>query len=1033
MSEETEQDDELREVLFNLFFSAITGGEKDSYDNLLMLEFIFHHGTTLDDYLLLYRREIIRQQAFQHAKDFEKYVTYFKTAILLKTNIGKNIPYILQIIKDDQKLHEESLVESDLGGYYSPNLFSSQTLQNSSEQDFFVGPLICKAESIRSDLGDFCSPPHLKPQVSSNSGLQDYFVGQVMTQKDSIRNGIEEYYTNSVGDTLQYLIKAEKIIYKYFILTGKLKHLSTHFLSPLIDLERTHKTSLFYDKDYQLKEKIHWNDYARRLLSKLITENIITINVAGVLQSNCKMLLLHKVRYTHEDTCEKQYLDQLNMFVEKLECSFDNDTIRSTELSLSLERISLVKVLWYICKSDENLIHPFLAYLSNIHSSSLLVLLQQPTKNDHNSALMIAIIHGNFVAFEEILKQIQTMNHEDIFSLLSFKNNDGNTCLMLAAKAHPSYVDALLDVQAKLSIIKQTSLLKDTNQQEKNALMIAICNPEQTLSTFCAAIESLDSIDISKILLQKAKDNLTTLGLLIKYKSNHLLEIAPLFEDLKIADIYQMLSHNILPRNVASKKCESQNIKTSRISRVNKLRSKHRREKEQVSSIEINSNNEKNIFQYALTLRAKITTVGYQNIYNTLFALLNKLPLEKKCKILGRRERNHSTTLHLAFSQSVRIANMFIQYMRQNLPSENTLILLTKINTSKDNALFVLAKHHLELLTSLILSFSNEDGVDNTDDAFNDKNSEHQTLLAVAICTQTQEERERLKSLKTTAPEAYHNTLAFQSTQIMKLVRALKTTLSEANFCQILCDKGRNNKSILTHAQNMNNRPLFIEMIKLILRLKNTRLRDQVIEEIFTFKLSYDVENTCSTVTTLLKSLNNAKNFDDLPALTQTLNPHGWGALSLSVSNHPGKIIENLTLYAEIKQSKLNAGEVSSCFNHFWYYEPPEQKISTVRKLIAKLEKQEKQDKQDKQDEPHMRNIKKLTQIINKMSERERGILNHGQLNTMINAYYREEQKQAALSQVRSQKNSFWQADPSTSRLLSSDTTKATDHPSHVV
>jgi hypothetical protein len=353
MSKEADQDDELREILFNLFYSAITGGDKESYDNLLMLDFIFHHGTTLDDYLLLYRREIIRQQAFQHAKDFEKYVTYFKTAILLKTNIGKNIPYVLQIIKDDQKLHEKSLIESDLGGYYSPALFNSEALGSSSEQDFFVGPLINRASSIKSELGEFCSPPRLNHKVSSNSGLQDYFVGQVMTQQDSIRQGIEEYYTKSVSDTLQYLIKAEKIIYNQFILTDKLNHLSMHFLSPLIDLERSHKTALFYDRKSRLKEKIHWDDYARRLLLKLITENIISINVPSVLQSNCKMLLLHKVRYTHEDTREKQYLDQLNVFLEKLEYSFEHETIRSTELSLSLEKTSLVKVLWYICKSGK--------------------------------------------------------------------------------------------------------------------------------------------------------------------------------------------------------------------------------------------------------------------------------------------------------------------------------------------------------------------------------------------------------------------------------------------------------------------------------------------------------------------------------------------------------------------------------------------------------------------------------------------------------------------------------------------------------
>tara|TARA_R110002126_G_scaffold187410_1_gene336030 strand:- start:23555 stop:26620 length:3066 start_codon:yes stop_codon:yes gene_type:complete len=1021
MSEEAEQDDELREILFNLFFSAITGGDKESYDNLLMLDFIFHHGTTLDDYLLLYRREIIRQQAFQHAKDFEKYVTYFKTAILLKTNIGKNIPYVLQIIKDDQKIHEKSLIESDLGGYYSPALFSSEALGSSSEQDFFVGQLINKGDSVKSDLGDLGSPPRLNHKTSRNSGLQDYFVGQVMTQKDSIRHGIEEYYTNSVGDTLQYLIKAEKIIYNRFIQKEKLKHLSTHFLSPLIDLERSHKTSIFYDKHDALKEKIHWDDYARRLLLKLITENIISINVPSVLQSNCKMLLLHKVRYTHEDTCEKQYLEQLNTFLEKLEYSFDNETIRSTELSLSLEKTSLVKVLWYICKSDENLIHPFIAYLSNIHSSSLLVLLQQPTKNDHNNALMISIINGNFVAFEEILKQIKKMNHEDIYSLLSLKNSEGNTCLMLAAKAHPSYADALLNICDRLPITKRTILLTDTNKQKNNAFMRAISNPEQTLSTFCSVIKSLDPHDISKILLQKDQNNFTTLGLLIEHKSERLSDITPLFEYLEIASIFHMLSHNILPRKVESKKAEPKLKKTCRISRDKKLVLKHRRDKEHVPSIDINKNEEKNIIQYALTLRTKITNVGWQNIYNTLFALLNKLPIQTRCNILGRREQDHSTTLHLAFSQNARIADMFIQYITQNLPSKNTLELLTKTNLSKDNAFFILAKHHHELLTSLVLSFSNKDHID---DEFNDKNGDHQTLLAVAICAQSQEERERLKNLKTADPKAYHLTLAFQATRIMELVKALQATLSENQFNKLLRDKDRNNKSILTHAQNMNNRPLFIEMIQLILGLKNTTLRNQVIKKIFTFKLPYNRESTCSTVTTFLTRLNNSKDFDDLPALTQTLNPHGWRALSLSVSNHPGKIIENLTLYAEIKQSKLNAGEVSSCFSHFWNYEPPEQKIRTVRTLIGKLKKQ---------DEQYGLSSKTLTKLIKKMSPQERSILNHGRLNTIMNAYAREEQKQAPRNQSSLQNNSFWHADSSASRLLSPDTTKATDHPSYLL
>jgi len=620
--------------------------------------------------------------------------------------------------------------------------------------------------------------------------------------------------------------------------------------------------------------------------------------------------------------------------------------------------------------------------------------------------------------------QIKKMNHEDIYSLLSLKNGEGNTCLMLAAKAHPSYVDALLDVHRMLPITKRTILLTDTNKQEKNAFMIAVGNPEQTLSTFYSAIQSLEPHDISKILLQKTKDNFTTLGLLIKHRSESLSDITPLFEHLAITDIFHMLSHNILPRKIGSKEDNPKNIKTSRISRVNRFISKHHREKEHVPSIEINRNKEKNIFQYALTLRGNITSVGWGNIYSNLFTLLNKLPIQTRCNILGRRERDHSTSLHLAFSKNARIADMFIQYMIQNLPSENTLELLTKINTSKDNALFILAQHHLELLTSLILSFSNEDGVDHTDGAFNDKNGDHQTLLAVAIFTQTPEELERIKSLKTADPEAYHRTLVSQAKQIMALVKALQTTLSESKFNELLRDKDRNNKSILTHARNMNNKPLFIEMVQLILGLKNAKLRNDVIEEIFTFKLLYDIENTCSTVTALLKSLNQAKNFDDLPALTQTLNPHGWGTLSLSVSNHPGKIIENLTLYAEIKQSKLNAGEVSSCFSHFWYYEPPEQKIRTARKLIGKLEDLDKS---------HKLNSKTLTKIIKKMSEPEQGILNHGRLNTIINAYYREEQQHAALKQSSLQKNRFWDADSSTSRLLSPDTTKATDHPSHAL
>ncbi|MDF1826937.1 MAG: hypothetical protein P1U39_01520 [Legionellaceae bacterium] len=1027
------QGDELQDILFNLFFSAITGSKKESYDNLLMLEFIFHHGTTLDAYLLMYRREIIRQQAFQHAKDFEHYVTYFKTAILLKTNIGQNIPYTLQIIKDDQTPHEESLVENDLGGYYSPDLFSSEARRISSEEEqaFFVGPLINRASSIKSELGDFCSPPRLNNRASRNSGLQDYFVGQVMLQKDSIRFGIEEFYTNSVSDTLQYLIKAAKIIYHRFILQEKLKHLSTHFLSPLIDLERSHKTSLFYDKHNKLKEQIHWDDYAKRLLLKLITENIVTINVAHVLQSNCKTLLLYKIQHTHEAICKKQYLDKLNLFLEKLEYSFDHETMRSTELSLSLEKTSLVKILWYICKHEEDLIYPFMAYLSNIHRSSLHILLQQLTKNQHNNALMISIINGNFIAFTEILRQIKKMNHDDIYSLLSLKNSDGNTCFMLAAHAHPSYLDALLNVQATLAVTKQTSLLTDTNQQQTNAFMVAIRNPDQTLSTLCSVIRNLEPHTISTLMLQKTSTNFTTLGLLIKYKSNHLSKVTPFFEDLSIEHIFQVLSYNILPRKIESKKVEPKKIKTSRISRDNKLILKHRREAESGPTREINRNREKNIFQYALTLgadiTAEITTVGWQNIYSMLFALLNKLPLEKKCMILGRREPDHSTTLHVAFSQNASIADLFIQYITHNIPIKNRLELLTKINQSKDNALFILAKHHIELLTSLILSFAHSRSDQAyIDDALNQKNYDHQNILVVAMFTQTPEERTRLKNLKATAPEAYHRALALQATQVINLIQALQTTLSERSFHALLRDKGPHNKSILTLARNMDNTPLFIGMIQLILSLKNTKLRNQTIEEIFTFKLPYDMNNTCSTVTTLLESLNQADQFHDLPALTQTLNPQGWTTLSLSISNQPEKIMANLALYAEIKQSKLNAGEVSSCFSHFWSYTAPEQKIVTARTLLHKLK--------EAADESHMLDTTQLTHVINKMGEHDRRILNHGRLHAIISAYSREEHQQAALNHpAPSQKNSFWHADSSTSRLLSSDTTKTTDHPSHVL
>lgn len=990
-----------------------------------MLEFIFHQRTTLNDCLLLYRREIIRQQAFQHAKDFEQYVTYFKTAVLLKTNIGKNIPYLLQIIKDDQKLHEESLVENNLEGFYSPDLFSNKSFSISSEQGFFIEALIKKADPIKSNLGGCGSPPCLNNSTSQNSGLQDYFVGQVMLQKDSIMLGIEEFYTNNVSGTLQYLIKAEKIIYRRFTLIEKLKHLSTHFLTPLINLEHSHTTSLFHDKHKKLNDRIYWNEYARRLLLKLITENIITINVASVLQSNCKTLLLHKIKHTDEAICKKQYLDQLNLFLEKLEYSFDHESIHSTELSLSLEKTSLVKILWYICKHEENLIHPFIAYLSNIHSSSLHILLQQLTKHQHNSALMISIINNNFVAFQEILKQIKKMNHDDIYSLLSLKNSDGNTCIMLSANAHPSYADALLNICDTLPLINQTMLLTDINQQQKNAFMVAIENPQQTLSTFCSVIRNLESHTRSMMMLQKTSSNFTTLGLLIKYKSNHLTKIAPFFEDLSIENIFQILSHNILPRKIESKKVKPKSIKTSRVSRDNKLILKHRRESKSVSTIEINRNKEKNIFQYALTLRAEITSVGWKNIYSMLFMLLNKLPLEKRCIILGRREPDHSTTLHLAFSRSAYIADMFIQYITKNIPPENRLELLTKINQSKDNALFILAKHHIELLTSLILSFSNPNSnqayIDNT---FNKKNYDHQTLLVVAICTQTPEERARLKKIKATDQKAYHDTLAFQTRQVMHLIQALQITLSEKNFNTLLRDKDRHDKSILTHARNIDNIPLFIAMIQWIFALSNTSLRNDIIEEIFTFKLPYDIKNTCRTVTTLLETLNNAGQFHDLPALTQTLNPHGWTTLSLSISNQPGKIIENLALYAEIKQSKLNAGEVSSCFSYFWSYTEPERKINTARNLISELKEQS---------ESHKLNAKLLTQIIKKMSERERCILNHGRLHAILDAYYREEQKQIAIRQALSRKNRFWRSDSSTSRLLNSDTTKTIDHPSYLI
>lgn len=97
-----------------------------------MLEHIFHQATTFEDHLVLYNREITRQQAILQARSFTEYVLYFQVAHRLKKKIGKTIPYAIDNVSEELLLEKSKTIQLSINDYYIENITSVvQYIQNS--------------------------------------------------------------------------------------------------------------------------------------------------------------------------------------------------------------------------------------------------------------------------------------------------------------------------------------------------------------------------------------------------------------------------------------------------------------------------------------------------------------------------------------------------------------------------------------------------------------------------------------------------------------------------------------------------------------------------------------------------------------------------------------------------------------------------------------------------------------------------------------------------------------------------------------
>lgn len=128
-------------------------------------------------------------------------------------------------------------------------------------------------------------------------------------------------------------------------------------------------------------------------------------------------------------------------------------------------------------------------------------------------------------------------------------------------------------------------------------------------------------------------------------------------------------------------------------------------------------------------------------------------------------------------------------------------------------------------------------------------------------------------------------------------------------------------------------------MIGFAFKEKGEQLKNQAIVQCLNVDLNYlDMRNNevYEVNRELLQKLNKTKHIEDRRLLTLRINPGGWGSLFNALTFHLEKIIENLKLYKEIKQSYANIGSHISLFSYLLFQKTLKDKLGNYSPAYIK-------------------------------------------------------------------------------------------------